>query len=56
MVINIAAAQTRQKEQHDRKHYNSDVFEPGSIVLRTLGERSVQGESKTSHGWVHKIP
>ena len=32
--MNIAAAQTRQKEQYDRKHYNPDVFKPGSIVLK----------------------
>ena len=53
--MNIAAAQTRQKEQYDRKHYNPDVFEPGSIVLKKDFRRKkcVQGESKTSHGWVH---
>ena len=32
--MNIAAAQTRQQEQYNRKHYNPDVFKPGSIVPR----------------------
>ena len=34
VLMNIAAAQTRHKVQYDRKHYNPDVFEPGSIVLK----------------------
>ena len=31
---NIVAAQARQKEQYDKKHFNPAIFAPGAFVLR----------------------
>ena len=50
--MNIAAAQTRQKEQYDRKHYNPDVFEPGSIVLKKYFRRKKSAGGKQDFTWL----
>ena len=50
--MNIAAAQTRQKVQYDRKHYNPDVFEPGSIVLKKDFRRKKCAEGKQDFTWL----
>ena len=50
--MNIAAAQTRKKEQYDRKHYNPDVFRwPGrsAKVARTREQKRVRAENKNEH-------
>ena len=50
--MNIATAQTRQKEQYDRKHYNPDVLEPGSIVLKKDFRRKKRAGGKQNFTWL----
>ena len=50
--INIVVAQTRQKEQDDRKHNNTDVFKPGSIVLKKDFKRKKRARGKQDFTWL----
>lgn len=40
---NITVAQTRQKEQYDKKHHNPDIFTKGALVLQNT--KSVLAEN-----------
>ena len=49
---NIIIAQTKQKEQYDKKHANSEVFKPGSIVLKKVFSRKKRAGGKMDFCWV----
>jgi len=49
---NIVAAQARQKEQYDKKHFNPDIFTPGAFVLRKDMKRKKRAGGKMDFKWL----
>ena len=49
---NIIAAQARQKEQYDKKHFKPDIFTCGALVLRKDMKRKKRAGGKMDFKWL----
>ena len=49
---NIVAAQSRQKEQYDRKHHDREIFAEGALVLKKDMTRKKRAGGKMDNKWI----
>ena len=49
---NIVAAQSRQKEQYDKKHHDSEIFAEGALVLKRDMTRKKRAGGKMDSKWI----